>query len=379
VTQRGKEPGRIVRRLKVELGERSYPVSLGVGTLSKIGPAIAKCAPSSRALVVTDPPVSRRYGAIVQRSLKAAGYRVRRVVVPDGDATKNPRQLAELWDALIEFGADRTTPVVALGGGMVGDLAGFAAASYLRGVPFIQVPTTVLAMVDASIGGKVAVNLPQGKNLAGAFYQPKMVWVDVETLRSLPRQQRAAGFAEVIKTAAIWDAKFFAQLERDAEALMDLDAKQLIPALRRACEIKAEVVSRDEREAGLRMLLNFGHTMAHAIEKLGRYRGLLHGEAVAVGMRIAALRSEEFGFSPAGTAERITALVERFGLPSELPGHPRKAYLDAMRVDKKMANSKIRFVVLSGIGKAKTVPMTPSEILPAVRKRASQNRGGRRG
>jgi 3-dehydroquinate synthase len=306
------------------------------------------------------------------RSLKEAGYRVRRIVVPDGDASKNPRQLSKLWDELIKFGADRTTPIVALGGGMVGDLAGFAAASYLRGVPFIQVPTTVLSMVDASIGGKVAVNLAQGKNLVGAFYQPQMVWIDIATLQSLPRRERAAGFAEVIKAAAIWDEKFFARLERDAEALMDLDTKRLIPVLQRACSIKAEVVSADEREAGLRMLLNFGHTMAHAIEKLERYRGLVHGEAVAVGMGIAALRSEELGFSPAGTADRIAALAERFGLPSELPDHRRSAYLDAMRVDKKMASSKIQFVVLSGIGKAKTVPMTPSEILPATRKRATR-------
>jgi 3-dehydroquinate synthase len=358
--------------LKVELGDRSYPVVLGVGTLSKIGPAIAKCAPSSRVLVVTVPSVSRRYGATVQRSLKEAGYRVRRISLPDGDATKNARQLAKIWDELVEFGADRTTPVVALGGGMVGDLAGFAAASYLRGVPFIQVPTTVLAMVDASIGGKVAINLPQGKNLAGAFYQPKLVWIDVETLRSLPRRERAAGFAEVIKAGAIWDAKFFARLERDAEALMDLDVKRLIPTLQRACAIKAEVVSQDEREAGLRMILNFGHTLAHAVEKLARYRGVLHGEAVAIGMGIAALRSEALGYSPVGTAERIQALVERYGLPSELPDHPRNAYLDAMRVDKKMANSKIHFVVLSGIGKAKTVPLTPSEILPAAKSRSGR-------
>ena len=379
MTNAGAPAGRIVRRLKVELGERSYPIVLGVGTLAEIGPAMTRCAPSSRAFVVTVPSVSRRYGGIVQRSLREAGYRVRRVLVPDGDATKNPRQLSKLWDELIGFGADRTTPIVALGGGMVGDLAGFAAASYLRGVPFVQIPTTVLAMVDASIGGKVAVNLPQGKNLVGAFYQPRLVWIDVETLRSLPRRQRAAGFAEAVKAGAIWDRKFFERLERDAEDLMDLDAKRLIPALQRACAIKAEVVSRDEREAGLRQLLNFGHTTAHAIEKLGRYRGLLHGEAVSIGMRVAALRSEELGFSPAGTAERIAALTGRLGLPSDLPGYPRSAYLAAMRVDKKMANSKIRFVVLCGIGKAKTVPLAPREILPAKRGSSPKKRGKSRG
>ena len=371
--------GRVVRTLTVALGDRSYPIKLGVDTLAGAGRAIARCAPSNRAFVVTVPPVSRRYGGVLQRSLRSAGYRVQRVLVPDGDATKNPRQLSKLWDELIRFGADRSTPVVALGGGMVGDLAGFAAASYLRGVPFIQIPTTILAMVDASIGGKVAVNLPQGKNLAGAFYQPRLVWIDTATLRSLPVRQRAAGFAEVIKAAAIWDSKFFERLERDAEGLLDLDPKLLIPTLARACAIKAEVVSRDERETDIRQILNFGHTIAHAIEKLGRYRGLLHGEAVAIGMLVAARKSEQLGLSPAGTAERIRSLVARFGLPSELPNHPRNAYLDAMRVDKKMANSKIRFVVLRGIGRAETVPLTPREVLPASRRRAGSRGAGARG
>jgi len=373
--------GRVVRTLTVELGDRSYPIKLGVDTLAGVGKAVARCAPSSRAFVVSVPPVSRRYAGVVQRSLRAAGYRVHRAQVPDGDASKNPRQLSKLWDELIRCGADRSTPVVALGGGMVGDLAGFAAASYLRGVPFIQVPTTILAMVDASIGGKVAVNLPQGKNLVGAFYQPRLVWIDTTTLRSLPVRERAAGFAEIIKSAAIWDSAFFERLERDAERLMELEPKALIPTLERACAIKAEVVSQDEREVGLRQLLNFGHTVGHAIEKLGRYRGLLHGEAVAVGMLIAAQRSEQLGFSPAGTAERIRSLVLRFGLPSELPNYPRSAYLDALKVDKKMADSKIRFVVLRGIGRAGTVPLTPREVLPASKRRAG-SRGapdGRRG
>ncbi len=362
--------GRIVGSLTVDLGERSYPIQLGVGTLTGAGRAISDCAPSSRAFVVTVPPVSRRYAGILERSLRAAGYRVRKISVPDGDSSKNPRQLSKLWDALIEFGADRTTPIVALGGGMVGDLAGFAAASYLRGVPFIQIPTTVLAMVDASIGGKVAVNLPQGKNLVGAFHQPRLVWIDTQTLGTLSVRQRAAGFAEVIKAAAIWDLQLFERLEQNAERLLELDPQELIPTLERACAIKAEVVARDERESGLRQILNFGHTMAHAIEKLARYRGLLHGEAVSIGMLVAARRSEELEFSPAGTAERIRSLVLRFGLPSELPDYPRSAYLDALKVDKKMADSKIRFVVLRGIGGAQTFPLSPRDVLPAARRRS---------
>jgi 3-dehydroquinate synthase len=327
--------------------------------------------------------VSRRYGGVLERSLRGAGYRVRRVAVPDGDATKNLRQLAKLWDALIAFGADRSTPIIALGGGMVGDLAGFAAASYLRGVPFIQVPTTILAMVDASIGGKVAINLPQGKNLVGAFHQPRLVWIDTQTLDTLPARQRAAGFAEVVKAAAIWDAAFFERLEHSAERLLALEPDELIPALERACAIKAEVVARDERESGLRKILNFGHTTAHAIEKLANYRGVLHGEAVAIGMIVAARRSEELGLSPAGTAERIRSLLERFGLPRELPAHSRSAYLAALRVDKKMADSLLRFVVLRGIGRAETVALSPRDVLPALTRvpaasaAAARPKGGR--
>jgi 3-dehydroquinate synthase len=374
VTGDGTRAGRILRSVTVDLGDRSYPIEIGDGTLAGAGRAIRRYAPSSQAFVITVPPVSRRYGGILQRSLRGAGYRVKRIAVPDGDASKNPRQLGKLWDELIHFGADRTTPIVALGGGVVGDLAGFAAASFLRGVPFVQIPTTVLAMVDASIGGKVAVNLPQGKNLVGAFYQPRLVWIDIATLKSLPPRQRAAGFAEVVKAGAIWDRKLFERLERDAERLMDLDTKALVPVIERACAIKAEIVSRDEREAGLRQILNFGHTLAHAIEKLGRFRGLLHGEAVAIGMGVAARRSEELGLSPAGTAERIGNLTARLGLPSELPKHPRSAYLNALRVDKKMANQRIHFVALRGIGKAETVPLTPREVLPAATRRASSSR-----
>jgi 3-dehydroquinate synthase len=371
-------PGRVLRSLEVELGERSYPIKLGVRTLANAGRAIARSAPSNRAFVVSVAPVSRRYGGLLQRSLEGAGYRVRRLIVPDGEASKNVAQLKKLWDELIRFGADRTTPIVALGGGVVGDLAGFAAASYLRGVPFVQIPTTLLSMVDASIGGKVAINLPQGKNLVGAFYQPRLVWIDIATLDSLSRRQRAAGLAEVVKAAAIWDLAFFERLERDAEALLELQPRALIPALERACAIKAEVVSRDEREQGLRRLLNFGHTLGHAIERLGRFRDPLHGEAVAIGMLFAARRSEALGLSPAGTAERIGAVIRRLGLPEDLPPHPRGAYLEALRVDKKMASSKIHFVALRGIGSAETVKLLPSEVLPPDRSR-SRHRQRRRG
>jgi 3-dehydroquinate synthase len=357
--------GSVQRTVEVALREQGYPIQLGFGTLAAAGGEVARHTKATRAVVVTVPPVARHYAPALERSLRGAGLAVRRLQVPDGDRTKNLRQVARLYDAMLDFGADRATAVVALGGGMVGDLAGFLAATFLRGLPFVQVPTTVLAMADASIGGKVGVNLPRGKNLVGAFHQPRLVWIDLATLRSLPRRQRAAGLAEVIKAAAIRDQPLFERLEKDVEAALELDPDVLLPVMARACAIKAEVVSEDEREAGLRMLLNFGHTLGHAIETLKRYRGVLHGEAVAMGMAYAARRSQELGIAPEGTAQRLKALLHASGLPTRLPDFPRQAYLSALRVDKKRREARIRFVVLRRLGQAETVPLTPAEILPA--------------
>jgi 3-dehydroquinate synthase len=358
-----------VRSVKVSLPgrDRSYLLRLGAGTLAQAGGEIARVTKATRAVIVTVPPVARRYAPRLERSLREAGIRCKRIVVPDGDASKSLGQVKKLYDALLAWDADRSTAVVALGGGMVGDLAGFLASSYLRGVPFVQVPTTILAMVDSSIGGKVGVNVPQGKNLVGAFYQPSLVWADVEVLRSLPARERAAGLVEAIKHGAILDAGLFERFEREVERAHALDPAVLIPLLARACAVKAEVVARDEREAGLRMLLNFGHTLAHAVEKLSRYRGILHGEAVAMGMAYAARRSEALGIAPAGTAERIESLLHRLELETQLPGFPRSAYLRALRVDKKRKDAHIRFVVLRRIGAAETVPLTPAEVYPPVR------------
>jgi 3-dehydroquinate synthase len=376
VRARARVGGRVLRSVEVSLGERSYPIQLGAGILSSAGGEIARHTKAHHAVVVTVPGVGRRYAPRLMRSLKEAGLRAHRVEVPDGDATKNLGQVKRLYDAFLAHGTDRHSAVVALGGGMVGDLAGFAAASYLRGIPFVQVPTTVLSMVDASIGGKVGVNLPQGKNLVGAFHQPKLVWIDIETLRSLPARERAAGFAEVVKAGAIIDAGFFAKLEGEGvvEALMDLDPDVLLPVLERACAIKAEVVARDEREAGLRMLLNFGHTLAHAVETLSGYRKILHGEAVAMGMVYAARRSEALGTTPAGSAQRLADLLQRFGLETELPPFARSAYLRALRVDKKKRDARIHFVILRGIGRAETLPLTPAEIAPAMRRGQAKRR-----
>ena len=362
------------RSLRVSLGERSYPIHIGFDTLTRAGAEIARHTKATRAVLITTPPVGRRYAGRLVRSLREAGLRAHRIDVPDGDRAKTLRQLAILYDRFLELGLDRSSVVVALGGGAVGDLAGLAAATYLRGVPFVQVPTTLLSMVDASIGGKVAVNLRQGKNLVGAFHQPRLVWIDADTLRSLPARQRSAGLAEVIKTAAIWDRHFFTLLEQQVEAVLALDPEAVLPILERSCAIKAEVVSRDEWERGLRTLLNFGHTLGHAIESLSGYRKLLHGEAVAIGMVHAARRSEELELAPAGTRQRLQELVERAGLPSDRPSFPRKAYLAALRVDKKRSDSRIRYVVLRRIGQADTLPLTPAEILPPERRRARTGR-----
>ncbi len=354
------------RTVRVALGERSYSIHIGTNTLDDAGPAIARATRASQVAIVTVPGVGRRYAARLSRSLRSAGLRVRKVEVPDGDANKNPRQLGRLYDAFLDIGLDRSSAVVALGGGMVGDLAGYAAASFLRGIPFVQVPTTVLAMVDASIGGKTAVNLKQGKNLVGAFHQPSLVWIDTATLQSLSRRERAAGMAEVIKAGAIWDARLFARLEREMPRVLDLDTAVLVPILQRACAIKAKIVSLDERESGVRMLLNFGHTLGHAVEKKLGYRKVHHGEAVAMGMVFAARRSEELGLAPGGTRERLEDLLIASGLPTELPSFPRSAYLSGLRVDKKKHDRHVRFVVLRGIGKAETVALTPAQIYPVA-------------
>ena len=349
----------------VSLAERSYAIELGHDWLETIGARIGAQLAVERVAVVSVAPVARRYAPLLARGLARAGAKVGRIAVPDGDATKNLRELGRLYERFLDQGLDRHSAVVALGGGVVGDLSGFAAASFLRGIPFVQVPTTVLAMVDASIGGKTGVNLARGKNLVGAFHQPRGVFIDTATLASLPPRQRSAGAAELIKAAAIWDAELFAWLETHIEAFLALEPEIVLHALERACAIKAEVVARDEREGGLRRLLNFGHTLGHAIEKHARYRGILHGEAVSIGMVFASERSEDLGHSPAGTTGRLADLLERAGLPTTPPDRPRQAYLSAIGVDKKRQGAGIHFVVLKGIGQAGTVLLEPEEILPS--------------
>jgi 3-dehydroquinate synthase len=356
-------PARARRRVEVALGERSYTIEIGAGTLGELGAAVKRTVAPTRVFVVTTPPVGRRWAGPVLRSLRQAGLRVRRLDVPDGERSKSLAQAGRLYDALLAAGADRGSAIVALGGGVVGDLAGFVAATLLRGVAVVQVPTSLLAMVDSSVGGKTGVNVARGKNLVGAFHQPRLVWIDAATLRTLPPRQLRAGLAEVVKHAAIRDAGLFAALEAEGEGLLEPGApERFVPLLERNCAIKAAVVAADERESGLRMLLNFGHTLGHAVEALAKYRGVLHGEAVAIGMAFAARRSEALGLAEPGTAARLVALLERLGLPTALPKHPRRAYLAALSVDKKKRDGRIQFVALRSIGRAETVPLLPREI-----------------
>jgi len=352
------------RRVEVALGERSYPIEIGVGTLGELGLAVKRALAPTRALLITTPPVGRRYAARALRSLREAGLSASRFDVPDGERSKSLAQAGRLYDALLAAGADRGSAIIALGGGVVGDLAGFVAATLLRGLAVVQVPTTLLAMVDSSVGGKTGVNVARGKNLVGAFHQPRLVWIDAATLATLPARQLRAGLAEVVKHAAVRDAALFRLLEAEGEALLEAGPERFVPILERNCAIKAEVVARDERESGLRMILNFGHTLGHAVEALARYRGVLHGEAVAMGMAFAARRSEALGLATPGTAARLVALLARLGLPTELPPHPRRAYLGALSVDKKKRDARIRFVALREIGQAETVPLLPREIFP---------------
>lgn len=338
--------------IRVELGERSYAIEVGTGLVGDAGRYRPHLA-GKRAAIVTNSVVGPLYLAQVSGALKAAGAQVIEVVLPDGEENKTWQTLNLVFDALLSSQCDRHTTVVALGGGVVGDIAGFAAAVYQRGVPFLQVPTTLLAQVDSSVGGKTAVNHPLGKNMVGAFHQPRAVLADVSTLDTLPERELRAGLAEVIKHGVIRDPAFFDWLERNMDRLLKRDPDALVHAVVRSCEIKAEVVGQDERETGLRAILNFGHTFGHAIESGLGYGEWVHGEAVGAGMVMAADLSARTGMISPTESARIKELVARAGLPVSGPQKLNaERYLDLMAVDKKAAAGKIRFVLLEKPGLA---------------------------
>jgi 3-dehydroquinate synthase len=333
------------RSITVELGERSYPIVIGNGLL-RGGFDLSAHLGGPDCLVVTNETVEPLYLEPLLADL--SGKQVRAIALPDGEAYKTLETVEDILDTLVEGGANRDTTLVALGGGVVGDITGFAAACYMRGVDFIQVPTTLLAQVDSSVGGKTGVNHASGKNLIGAFHQPRAVLIDTDTLQTLPDRELRAGLAEVIKYGAIVDAEFFAWIEDNLDALIGCDAGALAVAIRRSCELKAAIVADDERESGRRAILNFGHTFGHAIERCQGYGEWLHGEAVAAGMVMAAKLSGE----DAAAAERIRKLLERAGLPTRPPAIAASDLLAAMGMDKKVRKKQLRFVLLRELGNA---------------------------
>ena len=340
----------IVESVKVALGERSYQITISADMLDTVGSLCWELGLTGSAAVVSNTTVAPLYYERVRESLESAGYRVLLVALPDGECHKNSATLNLIYDALVDASLDRGSFIVALGGGVVGDMAGFAAASYLRGIPFIQLPTTLLSQVDSSVGGKTGINHPKGKNLIGAFYQPRAVLIDVAALDTLPDREYLSGLGEIIKYGAVLDADFFAFLEQNAAALLARDRKALIHAVSRSCAIKARVVESDEREGGVRAVLNYGHTLGHAVETLTHYTSHLHGEAVAIGMVQSARISQSLGFCSQADRDRIEALIRLLGLPMELPGFSVQQYVEALSHDKKVRDSGLLFICNRGIG-----------------------------
>jgi 3-dehydroquinate synthase len=354
-----------MQTLTVALGERSYPIHVGAGLLARIELITARL-PQPRVAIVSNTTVAPLYLAGLQSALERCGVTVVPIVLPDGEACKNWETLNCILDALLANRCERSTTLIALGGGVIGDLAGFAAAIYQRGVPFIQVPTTLLAQVDSSVGGKTAINHPLGKNMVGAFYQPLAVVADTDTLATLPARELAAGIAEIIKYGLIRDRRFFEWLEGHVARLVRREPEMLAYAIERSCALKAEIVALDERETGERMLLNFGHTFGHAIEAGIGYGTWLHGEAVASGMVLAARLSQQLGHLTAAEADRVLAVIDGAGLPTQPPALGVDRFLELMGHDKKVVGGRNRFILLRGLGEAFVSQEVPLEALADV-------------
>lgn len=338
-----------MQRIEVNLGTRSYPIYIGAGAL-RLKVALDQVIPARDVLIVTNTTVGPLYSAALTAALSPR--RCLEVSLPDGEVHKTLANVARLLDVLVANRFARDACVVALGGGVVGDMAGFAAACYQRGIAFVQVPTTLLAQVDSSVGGKTGVNHPGGKNLVGAFHQPAAVFADTDTLATLPDRELRAGLAEVIKYGLIVDREFFDWLEANASALLARDTSALTHAIKRSCQIKADIVARDEREQGDRALLNLGHTFGHAIESATNYATWLHGEAVGAGMLLAADMSQRLGWVSASDVERVQRLLESFQLRTDVSELTAGTLAEKMKIDKKVAAGRIRLVLLKGIGKS---------------------------
>jgi len=360
--------------LTVELGERSYPLWLAHGIVtSGAGRLIAALPSISSACIVTHPHLQSKYAEPIARELRSAGLRCAILTIPPGENHKHLRTVEKLYAHFAKTGIDRKGVVIAVGGGVIGDMVGFAAASYLRGVRFVQVPTTLLAQVDSSVGGKTGVDLPEGKNLVGAFHQPTIVLLDPTTLKTLPTRELRSGLAEVIKYGIICDKAFFDWIRTEIRPLLAADPAVLERAIARSCEIKAAIVSEDETEQGVRAFLNFGHTVGHAVESVTRYSVYRHGEAIAIGMVAACLVGEELGITPASVTEEVTAALCEAGLPVGFPaGLDMRAIHQAMLLDKKTHSGRLRFVLAESIGSVKVVDGVPPEAVERAIQRQSR-------
>lgn len=340
----------MLEKINVPLADRSYPILIGSGLLSNLGKELSDLTFPQRIAVISNPTVDALYGRIVFESLENHGFSPLQFNVPDGEEFKTLETLQLIYDFLIENGFDRGCGLIALGGGVVGDMAGFAAATFLRGIPYAQVPTTLLAQVDSSVGGKTAVNHPLGKNLIGAFYQPEMVLIDISVLNTLEPREVSAGLAEVVKYGVIRDYEFFCWLENNVQKLRGRDVETLVHAIKRSCQIKADIVALDEREGSVRAFLNYGHTFGHAIEKLSGYGQWKHGEAVSVGMVVAAKISAQQGLCSQQEVDRLTRLLKAFDLPIEPPDFSLDEYVGSMQRDKKVKEGTLTLVLNRGIG-----------------------------
>jgi 3-dehydroquinate synthase len=360
-----------MRSLEVRLGKRSYPIHIAAGLLSEAGKLVRSIFSPGPLAVISHPALRRLYGEALDASLTEAGMNVHWIEVPQGEKTKSLSWASFVYDRLVELQMERSSPIFALGGGVIGDLSGFVAATYLRGVPFVQMPTTLLAQVDSSIGGKTGVNHPGGKNLIGAFYQPRLVLIDTLTLKTLPERELKSGLSEIVKYGVIWDGELFSDLESHPDEILALMPSRIEEIIYRSCAIKALVVERDENEEDVRSILNFGHTLGHAIEATTGYSAILHGEAVSVGMVAACRLSLKKGFCSDSTVTRVKNLLARFGLPTELDRSiPRDNLVSAMTLDKKAQDGLIKFVGIEGIGRTRFVKLRPDDVLNALEEEA---------
>ncbi len=358
-----------MREVIINLGRRTYRIAIGSGILDQAGALLARLPVGKKVLLVTNPTVAELYAARVENSLAQAGFSPFRAEIPDGEQYKTLQSAELLYNQAYDAGLDRSCPVVALGGGVVGDLAGFVAATYMRGVPFVQIPTTLLAQVDSSVGGKVAVNHPRGKNIIGAFYQPVLVLTDTDTLATLNGREVRSGLAEVIKYGVIRDSAFFTWLEQNINRVLALNPEALAHVVEVSCRVKAAVVEEDETEQGARAILNFGHTVGHAVESLTNYTGFNHGEAVAIGMAAASRLAVNLGLLKENAAKSIDLLLHSAGLPLRIPKHlNEQEMVEAMTRDKKSYGGEITFVLPQDIGEVVIMKNTPeTEIKKAIK------------